>query len=167
MQLQKTISFLLGQISDVVSTLTNQQYAGLMPVLSNNSIGQHLRHVIEMYECLIEGYDSGLINYEKRKRQQLIENSTEAAIMSIKSIVEALSQLEDKLLELELCFDVSNDETIRLSTNYHRELAYNIEHTIHHMALIRIGLKEIGFQNIPTNFGIAPSTVKFRNQCAQ
>jgi len=37
---------------------------------------------------------------------------------------------------------VSND-TIVISTNYFRELIYNLKHTVHHMALIGVGINEV------------------------
>ena len=68
---------------------------------------------------------------------------------------------------LEATYDEHSDKFINIATNYHREIAYNLEHTIHHMALIRVGLTEVAKIELPENFGVASSTVKFRNQCAQ
>jgi hypothetical protein len=46
-----------------------------------------------------------------------------------------------------------------------REMVYLVEHSIHHYALIRIGLQE-NFPKIiiPENFGIAYSTIKHREK---
>jgi len=41
-----------------------------------------------------------------------------------------------------LMHKVSND-TIVISTNYFRELIYNLKHTVHHMALIGVGINEV------------------------
>ena len=56
---------------------------------------------------------------------------------------------------------------VNIKTNYYRELAYNLEHTIHHMALIRVGIAEVSSLSVPENFGVAYSTLKFRERCAQ
>ena len=53
------------------------------------------------------------------------------------------------------------------TTNYYREIAYNLEHTIHHMALIRVGLRELGDIAVDDSYGVASSTLKYRKQCAQ
>ena len=58
-------------------------------------------------------------------------------------------------------------EPEKIETNYYREILYNLEHTIHHMALIRVGLGEIGRILVDEDFGVAPSTIKFRQQCVQ
>jgi hypothetical protein len=48
-------------------------------------------------------------------------------------------------------------------SNVQRELVYLIEHSIHHFALVRIGIQE-NFPEIslPFSFGIAYSTIKYR-----
>ena len=50
-----------------------------------------------------------------------------------------------------------------------RELIYNIEHTIHHLAIVKIALKAtVPSISLPAHFGVAPSTIHFRQEsCAQ
>jgi len=56
----------------------------------------------------------------------------------------------------------SGEEAEFIPSGAYRELAYNIEHVIHHMAIIKIALRQ-HFEEvtIPENFGIAPSTAKY------
>jgi hypothetical protein len=43
-----------------------------------------------------------------------------------------------------------------------RELAYNIEHTIHHMAIIKQSIIEhFTYIDLPEYFGVASSTVRY------
>ena len=74
---------------------------------------------------------------------------------------------QNKTLTLEASYDEHVTEPIAIETNYYREVAYNLEHTIHHMALIRVGITEISNIQLPDDFGVASSTVKYRKQCAQ
>jgi len=49
----------------------------------------------------------------------------------------------------------------RIKTNALRELAYNIEHAIHHMAIIKIGINEVSpYILLPSAFGVASSTIR-------
>jgi hypothetical protein len=52
-------------------------------------------------------------------------------------------------------------------TNFQRELVYNLEHTVHHMALLRIAVNQVSSIPLPEDFGIAMSTIKYRKACAQ
>ena len=57
------------------------------------------------------------------------------------------------------------DQHCKVNTNVEREILYNLEHCIHHLAIIKIGLKIIkpNFK-LPENFGLADSTIRFKNQ---
>jgi hypothetical protein len=45
-----------------------------------------------------------------------------------------------------------------------RELVYNIEHVVHHMALVKIGLKELlPDLDLPDDFGVAVSTIRYQH----
>jgi hypothetical protein len=60
---------------------------------------------------------------------------------------------------------MENEECITIETNYFRELTYNIEHAVHHMAIMKIGIREVAGQVvIPTSFGVATSTIRYREQ---
>ena len=132
----------------------------------NNTIGQHVRHIIELFKCLERGYTSGTIDYEKRKRDIEIETNKETACNLLQQIFRSLNRPNKELL-LVASYDDDANRPIIISTNYQREVAYNLEHTIHHMALIRIGIAEVSDLVLSEDFGVASSTIKHRRQCAQ
>jgi len=166
MQLQLAVNNVFVQLAETLNQLSQQEYVQPCSTLFKNTIGQHVRHIIELYQCLESGYDKGMVNYEKRKRDLEIETDKEFASNLLQDIFQNLSR-ENKDLILEASYDEHSTAPITLSTNYYREIAYNLEHTIHHMALIRIGISEISSIQLPEDFGVASSTVKFRKQCAQ
>lgn len=166
MQLQYAVNNVFVQLSASIESLSDSEYCHPCGHLSGNTIGQHVRHVIELFQCLEAGYELGTVNYEKRKRDHSIETNRVLALQILKKINEGLIK-ENKELVLEACYSETNSELLHISTNYFREVAYNLEHTIHHMALIRVGIAEISPLTLPENYGVAGSTVKFRQQCAQ
>jgi hypothetical protein len=166
MQLQQAVNNVFVQLSETLNQLSQQQYAQVCINLGKNTIGQHVRHIIELFQCLENGYPEGVVNYEKRKRDREIENNKEFATSLLKVIHAGLDK-EDKSLTLEATYDDTAAEPIRIETNFYREIAYNLEHTIHHMALIRVGIAEVSAIQLPENFGVASSTVKHRKECAQ
>jgi hypothetical protein len=47
------------------------------------------------------------------------------------------------------------------------ELIYNIEHTVHHMALIRVRIDEVSSIAIPGEFGVATSNINIVKRCLE
>ena len=166
MQLQQAVNNVFVQLSTSLSELSQAEYVTPCKTLFSNTIGQHVRHIIELFQCLEHGYDAGVVNYEKRKRDIEIESNKETASALLQQIHESLTRVNKELV-LEAAYDEHSAEVITISTNYFREVAYNLEHTIHHMALIRVGIAEVSEISLPDDFGVATSTVKYRNQCAQ
>ena len=103
---------------------------------------------------------------KKRKRDYNIETDKDLAIQLLKDIYHRLERPNiDLTMEAEDYEDVSG--VVVIPSNYYREIAYNLEHTIHHMALIRVGINEVSSLVLPDEFGVAYSTIKFRKECAQ
>lgn len=155
----KTTHNLLEELSLVISQLSDEQYSSPCLELEGETIGRHVRHITDLFDCLIEQYESGCINYELRKRNTIAESSVTAARNSITNILQSI-QKSEKPLRIDA--GELSESQLQIDSSYQRELMYNIEHCIHHQALIKIGLRQFTHIQIPQNFGIAPSTVKFR-----
>ncbi|ANO48752.1 hypothetical protein Pf1_00504 [Flavobacterium columnare] len=131
--------------------------------LSNASVGQHSRHIIELFQTLLKGYNKGMINYDTRKRNAAIQTVRTQAISAIDLIINEVEK-ENKKLIIEHC--ISGIPTF-IETNYFREVLYNLEHCIHHQALIKVGLLNFSYVQISETFGVAPSTIEYRKICVQ
>lgn len=161
MQLQQAVQNVFVQLSDTIEQLSTEQYSQPCSSLNNATIGQHIRHTIELFQCLENGYETGVVNYEKRKRDVTIETNKGVAAGLFQELYKNLGK-ENKELQLESMYDDTSDELVTVTTNYYREIIYNLEHTIHHMALIRIGVKEVSMVELPEDFGVASSTIRYR-----
>jgi len=166
MQLQQAIRAVFGQLAGTLDQLTPEQYMHTGKLLSQSSIGQHTRHIIELFVCLEDGYTTGTVNYEKRKRDRRIETDKALAVSLLEKITLGLNK-ENRPLQLEAAYSDEHERRLQFDTNYYREIAYNLEHTIHHMALIKVGIGEISGMPLPETFGVAPSTIKYKKACAQ
>jgi hypothetical protein len=166
MLLKHPIEDVFIQLTDVLDQLTDSEYIQPSRILFNATIGQHVRHIIELFQCLQNGYAEGVVNYEKRKRDYRIESDREVAASLLRKIYRNLNK-PNKHISLEAEDYNETVETVVIPSNYYREIAYNLEHTIHHMALIRVGINEVSAITLPDEFGVAYSTIKFRQLCAQ
>jgi hypothetical protein len=166
MLLKHPIQNVFVQLSESLHQLSAEEYVRPSTILFNATIGQHVRHIIELFQCLDKGYSEAVVNYEKRKRDYRIETDKDLAAELLKDIYLKLDK-PNKNITLEAEDYEDEVETVSIPSNYYREIAYNLEHTIHHMALIRVGISEVSSIKLPKEFGVAYSTIKFRQQCAQ
>src|SRR3954469_4736467 len=142
MPLQPSIKSVFIQLSESLKSLSDEEYVQPSQILFNATIGQHVRHIIELFLCLEKGYETGVVNYEKRKRDLRIQTDKGLANALLHEIYSRLNR-ENKDLLLEGVYDEHSSELISIDTNYYREIAYNLEHTVHHMALIRVGINDV------------------------
>jgi len=85
------------------------------------------------------------------------------AVSVIESIVADIENMDlDTAVILQSGFDNELNKYEDIHSNIKRELVYNLEHAIHHMAIIRIGVINIAPEiELSEGFGIAPSTIKY------
>lgn len=153
----------LTELSDLLFQLSNVDYTNPCEQLSNSTIGEHTRHIIELFQCLQNQYESGTINYDNRLRDYGIQTDTKKAQMAITVILSSmLKPNKDLVLQ-----QVIDEVEVTIGSNYQRELLYNLEHCIHHQALIKVAVLQFKHLKVGENFGVARSTIEYRKECAQ
>jgi hypothetical protein len=159
---------IFAEIEKISKKLTHDEFVEKIEVLSGSSIGQHIRHIVEFYICLFS--EKNYVNYDERERNLLIENSPTYTQEILETLKVTLQNLD---FDRKVIFKQSlNDQEVFLNTSYARELIYLGEHTIHHFALIKIGITALCPDlTLDQNFGVADSTIKYRatqttEQCA-
>lgn len=154
----------LSQLADVLDQIPEEDFNKPSPALSHATIGQHLRHTLEFFVCLERGYENGIVNYDKRQHDKAIENDKFVALGTIRKVLDFVSQKPDnKRMILEVGYLPDSEEHVSVETNFMRELTYNIEHAVHHMAIMKIGIREVAPRTvIPQSFGVAVSTLRYR-----
>lgn len=159
----------LNEIKNVLLQLTNDQYSFQSETLFGATIGGHVRHILEFYQSVLNGFESKIINYDNRERNILIESDTRTAILVIEEICSKLNlENTDVRMTLDGNFCAVEGNQVKIDTSFLRELAYCLEHSIHHQALIKVALLEAKCLNfIDDTFGLAPATIRYRKQCAQ
>ena len=110
-----------------------------------------------------------MINYDKRAHDKLIESDKFIALSTLDKINDFIqSQPADKPMKLEAGYDLEREVFVIIETNFLRELVYNIEHAVHHMAIIKIGIRDLALEvQLPHDFGIAASTIRYQETIAR
>jgi len=155
----------LRQALALVQQLDDASFRSSPPGLAPHRVGSHLRHVLEFYECFLDGLDSLNVDYDARKRNDSLANNRQAAIQKIFSILRRFeddSQLRrDSVIFVRMeNADPTTVQDLYLCSSVSSELQALSSHTIHHFALIAITLRVHGFAVDP-EFGMSPSTLRF------
>lgn len=160
--LQKSNIDIFNQLACLLESLCSETYQQRLEILHNNSVGQHVRHIVEFYQCLQKGYLSGFVNYDERDRNYLIESDKDFTLSLLDELSDNLMN-QDEDQSLTLVSKLGDDGIVESKSSFYRELIYLIEHSIHHLAIIKIAVNQ-AFPEIflPENFGVAHSTIQFR-----
>lgn len=166
MQLAQATFSILDQVESVISQIKNEDYTKPVDVFNNSTIGQHFRHTLEFFECLMVGYKEGVVSYDKRNHDKRIESNTVLALNFIKKSKDFIASCDmNKPLKLEVNYNLEAKDDIIVDSNMAREVTYNIEHAIHHMAIIKIGLQVLcPYVKLPYGFGVAISTLRYHSE---
>ena len=149
----------LESLSNLLLLLNDKQYKQKIAFLGNASIGGHTRHIIELLKCATDGYHTGTVDYLNRVRDLAIERDKAFARQELSRMAEQIIQ-SDKQMNLVIESD-EESTTNYVITTYFREIVYNAEHAIHHLALIRVALRELKLDIVGNDFGMAYSTIKY------
>lgn len=162
---------LMTQLGDLVCTLDAEQYNARPESTKCGAIGGHVRHVLDHLVAWLNGVDEGVVNYDDRQRDTDIEHNPVAALHAIKHHTARLVEVSDDKLagQVEVMTSMTScGALVQLPSTHARELAFVFSHTIHHNAIIGTIARALGV-DLPQNFGMAPSTIAYRNQsgCAR
>lgn len=151
----------LAAARQLLEPLSGELYTQVQRPYFESSLGKHLRHILDHYLCFRRDLATGLIDYDQRLRECMLETDKDYAINIIaetEAFLETLKTAEDKPLQVIMCSDVALPCGITTSSSLGRELQFLQGHSVHHYALIATILK-ISDVAVEENFGVAPSTI--------
>lgn len=158
----------LRQALDLLGRLDQHRFSTSPQGMVPHRASSHLRHIIEFYECFLDGLEPTHIDYDARRRDVTLESSIAVAADRICRIIarleaETLLRYDGVLfvrMEDAAGFDLADPF---LMSSVARELMTLSSHTIHHFALIAMTVRAHGVVVDP-DFGVAPSTLRYREQ---
>lgn len=166
MNVQDGTLLISRQISVLLRQLPHQVYTRPIALFHGSTIGQHFRHILEFYTCLLDGCGTAYVDYSSRKRNDALSENPEVALEVLESVVSRVMRLNvQQELRVESEFSDARETNPAHLSSIARELQYAFDHTVHHLAIIRMGL-ETHFPEIPvaTELGVAPSTLRHRKE---
>lgn len=145
----------------LLNTITKNQYKDNSVEPYHSSIGGHVRHIMDMFDCIFEGLDTGEIDLTARKRnkdaEEILPIGKQYIIETIEKI-DALKQLD--LKQLVFVSDDLGNGKIHAEYTLSAILIQAHSHAIHHYASIGYIIHQLGIQLPDDNFGFNPTTPK-------
>ncbi len=149
---------LLDQVSD-------HAYAEPPEGFAPHRAGGHLRHILEFYQCFLDGVATMHVDYDARRRDRAVEVSRAAAAATIRGLIRRLETSPELRGDAAILVREEDGEHY-LESSLNRELQVLSSHTVHHFALLALTLRLHGVPMDP-DFGMAPSTLRYLNNAAR
>ena len=163
MDCKKGTNLIIDQMIELLGKLHEDSYSKPLSIFNGSSIGQHFRHIIDFYGCLLNGVRDERIDYAKRERDLRVETEPLYAANWLRSLSLGIKTLSEES-QLEVVADFSadlNEARPVVTSTVGRELMYAYDHAVHHLAMIKMGLKmESPSVEVGSSIGVAPSTLK-------
>lgn len=151
----------LEELASVVAALSPEAYGARLFPNASGSIGEHVRHCLDHASALVTADPSSCLSYDRRERGTAIETDPAQALRSIQllRIKIAVGRWSTRLDEPICVMSTVAHGGAMLSgmSTLGRELAFVLNHTIHHQAMIGL-LATLHGCDVPDGFGFAPST---------
>jgi len=132
------------------------------------SVGPHLRHCVDHFRLLLDGWRSGSLDYDARPRDVRLERDPEAVRGALAGIAGSLAEIRNADLRNELTVTQSaapGRPPLSSPSCLERELAFLSGHTIHHIAIMLLAAQAAGVE-IPSRLTVAYSTEAHRDSLA-
>ncbi len=156
----------IGQALTLLGHLAPELYSQPSEAALGSSIGGHLRHNIDHYKSFLAQAETGTIDYDHRGREAAAETDPGVAYQRLSGIAAALGNLDNGELDRTVQVKMDSGSTEGWSeSSLRRELQFLLSHSVHHYAIIAIVCRQHGVE-VPADFGVAPSTLKYRDGLA-
>jgi uncharacterized damage-inducible protein DinB len=146
---------LLEQGIALLARLDDRQYRATDERLYRYGAGSHIRHLLDSYRCFFDGLEAGRVDFDRREREERIEQEREAGMAQMARVIEQL-----RGIEVTRPLAVRQDSALWTASSTERELQFLLSHTVHHYALIAMILRLQGVEPGEA-FGVAPSTLQY------
>lgn len=147
----------------LLKNLSNDQLCDTSIPPYNSSVGTHIRHILDFYDCIFTLNSENKIDLTKRSRDKNVESDCNCAQNYLDSITEKLNSLAFNMSDTVLVIDDLGMGKTETPYTYGALLSQANSHTIHHYAIINYILEGLNISINDPDFGYNPTTPKTAN----
>ena len=140
--------------------LSNDQLCDASVPPYHSSIGTHIRHILDFYDCIFNVNSENRVDLTARSRNKAVEADCECAQDYLNLIIGRLSASSFDMNDTVLVMDDLGMGKIEIPYTYGSLLAQANSHTIHHYAIINYIFDSLGIVITDSDFGYNPTTPK-------
>ncbi|WP_439131629.1 DinB family protein [Polaribacter sp.] len=143
----------------LLQTITDEQYSNTSIPPYCSSIGCHTRHILDVFSCVLNGFEHKNIDLTKRERNEIIELKTTKGIEYFEAIIHQIKNISIQDLNMEVKvidnLGLGNEQAFYTLGAI---LMQAQSHAIHHYASIGYLIYQLGIELPDTDFGYNPTT---------
>jgi len=149
----------LNRGTNLLNSISDDQYANNSTAPYYSSIGIHMRHILDVFNCIFEGIEKGQIDLTARQRNELAETKVAVGLDYFDRIIALLNEVREE--DLDRLIEVKDDLGLGMITANYTIAAALIQahsHAIHHFASIGYIISQMGINLPDGDFGYNPTT---------
>ncbi len=150
----------LNKTKVLLDNLSNDQLCDATVSPYYSSIGSHLRHILDFYNCILIDTNSDTVDLTARTRDKAVESDCGRAENYLNLVIDKLNTAVLKTDKKVTVIDDLGMGKIEIPYTYGALLAQANSHTIHHYAIINYIFDRLGIVLSDTQFGYNPTTPK-------
>ncbi|MBT8317526.1 MAG: DinB family protein [Lutibacter sp.] len=139
--------------------ISDEEYSNTSIAPYYSSIGGHMRHILDVFDCIFNGIIERDINLIERTRNQSVENYTKSGIDYFEKTINQLNKIKSE--DLNKILKVTDDLGLGVVTANYTLASILIQahsHAIHHFASVGYIISQLGIQLPDDDFGFNPTT---------
>jgi len=148
----------LDKSKSLLSFLTNEELSNTTVAPYYSSIGSHIRHILDFYDCALTINSESKIDLTSRKRNNDVETKCEIALQYLNQIIAKLNSINSEIEDNIIVIDDLGLGKIEMKYTFSALLAQANSHTIHHYAIINYILNSLSIDMADQEFGYNPTT---------
>lgn len=149
----------LERAERLIRVLDDHAYANAKSGPYFSSIGSHIRHILDIFACVIHGAESGVVDLTDRRRGTAAESVREKGLEYVQSVIRGLGRLAqtDPATPVRMLDDLGLGMK-EIPSTLGAGLCQAHSHAIHHYACIGYLLHLQGLKLPDPAFGFNPTT---------
>ncbi len=143
----------------LINAIDDSQYGDNSIAPYYSSIGIHMRHILDVFDCIFDGLETKKVDLSARKRNELAEKKVVFGLQYFEEVIEKLESL--KSADLDVKVEVRDDLGLGMITANYTLASALIQahsHAIHHFASIGYIISQLGIHLPDADFGYNPTT---------